>query len=95
MTNRALHRADHEPNDVGTLWTMKRQELRARCALLAWPDTWELRVIVDGGTILAQRCQDSEEAFSLAERWRLRLTDQGWQQIIPPPPRSPHLDGRL
>lgn len=94
MKNRASQRADQEPNDVGTLWTMKRDELTARCALLAWPDNWELRVIVDGRTMLAERCQCSEEAFSLAERWRLRLTDQSWQQIIPRPERFPHLDGR-
>ena len=75
--------AGQSPADVGTLWTMKRYELVARCALLAWPEGWELRVLVDGKPMLAEWCTCSEEAFSLAERWRLRLAEQAWQQIVP------------
>jgi hypothetical protein len=71
------------PQDVGTLWTMQRQDLTARCALLAWPDGWELRVLVDGQPMLTERCSRSEEAFSIAERWKLHLVERSWRQIVP------------
>lgn len=71
------------PRDVGTLWMMRRSGHLVRCALLAWTVDWELRVVVDGETLLSERCPRGAEAFSLAERWRGRMLDQGWQQIVP------------
>ena len=70
-------------NDVGTLWTMRRRQRNARCALVAWPDGWELRVLVDREILLAERCARPDEAFALAERWKHRMLDHGWQQIVP------------
>ena len=72
------------PNDVGTLWTMRRLGCLARCALMAWPADWELRVLVDGEILLAERCPRGAEAFALADEWRSRMLDQGWLQIVPP-----------
>lgn len=71
------------PRDVGTLWMMRRSGHLVRCALLAWPIDWELRVVVDGAILLSERCPRGAEAFSLGERWRGRMLDQGWQQIVP------------
>jgi len=71
------------PSDVGTLWTMRRSDRRARCALLSWPEYWELRVLIDGNASMAKRCPDTDEAFALAEEWKHRLLRQGWQQIVP------------
>jgi hypothetical protein len=71
------------PNDVGTLWTMRRLGCVARCALMAWPADWELRVLVDGEILLAERCPRGAEAFALADEWRSRMLDQGWLQIVP------------
>jgi hypothetical protein len=71
------------PRDVGTLWMMRRSDHVVRCALLAWPVDWELRVVVDGLTLLSERCPRGAEAFQLGERWRGRMIDQGWQQIVP------------
>jgi len=71
------------PDDVGTLWTMRRLDCQARCALLAWPLDWELRIVVDGKTLLAERCPRGAEAFRLADRWRSRMIQKGWRQIIP------------
>jgi hypothetical protein len=72
-----------EPNDVGTLWTMRRHEYQARCALMAWAVDWELRIVVDGKTLLSERCPRGSEAFRLAEEWRGRMIRQGWRQITP------------
>ncbi len=80
--NRALV-SDNSPYDAGTLWTMRHLDQRARCALLAWPAEWELRVIVDGRTLLSQRCPRGAEAFELAETWRRRMVEQHWTQIVP------------
>lgn len=97
---------DSTPYDAGTLWTMRHCDQRARCALLAWPADWELRVIVDGRTLLSQRCPRGSEAFTLAENWKQRMVEQHWTQILPPartneepvasvqPPIAPD-DGRL
>jgi hypothetical protein len=74
---------DDTPYDAGTLWTMRHFDQRARCALLAWPSEWELRVIVDGRTLLSQRCPRGSEAFELAETWRQRMVAQHWTQIVP------------
>jgi len=77
------HRA--EPNDVGTLWTMRRLDHQARCALMALPFEWELRVVVDGQELLSERCPRGAEAFRIAEQWRARMIQQGWRQITPRP----------
>ena len=74
---------DGKAYDVGTLWTMRHSEQRARCALLAWPADWELRVIVDGRTLLSQRCPRGGEAFEIAETWKQRMVEQHWTQIVP------------
>jgi hypothetical protein len=71
------------PNDVGTLWMMQRLECSARCALMAWPGSWELRVLVDGDILLSEGCTRADEAFELAERWKHRMLDQGWRQVLP------------
>jgi hypothetical protein len=72
------------PSDVGTLWTMRRLGCMARCALMAWPTDWELRVLVDRDILLSERCPRGAEAFALADEWRYRMLDQGWLQIVPP-----------
>jgi hypothetical protein len=75
--------SDSTPYDAGTLWTLRHADKRARCALLAWPAGWELRVIVDGRTFLSQRCQRGAPAFALAEAWKQRMVDQEWTPILP------------
>lgn len=71
------------PDDVGTLWSMRRLGCVARCALMAWPAEWELRVLVDGDILLAEHCPRGAEAFALADEWRRRMLGQGWLQIVP------------
>jgi hypothetical protein len=71
------------PDDVGTLWTMRRLGCVARCALMAWPAEWELRVLVDGEILLAEHRPRGTEAFALADEWRRRMLEQGWLQIVP------------
>jgi hypothetical protein len=85
-TSKASH--GNAPRDVGTLWMMRRSGHLVRCALLAWPVEWELRVVVDGEILLAERCPRGAEAFRLSERWRDRMLEQGWQQVVPGAPRG-------
>jgi hypothetical protein len=67
--------------DIGTLWTLKRAESSARCILLAMPDGLELRVMMDGSLLRAERCERHDQAFALAERWRDRMLDRGWVRL--------------
>ena len=67
--------------DIGTLWTLSRGESTARCALLALGVGLELRVLLDGDILRAERCGKYEDAFELAERWRVRMTDRGWASV--------------
>lgn len=67
--------------DIGTLWTLKRGESKARCVLVALAEGLELRVVMDGALLRAERCERYEEAFELAERWRARMTDRGWMRL--------------
>ncbi|HEY2852436.1 MAG TPA: hypothetical protein VGJ18_06290 [Gemmatimonadaceae bacterium] len=83
MNPRKASPLEGTPYDAGTLWTMRHFSQRARCALLAWPTEWELRVIVDGQTLLSERSSRGEEAFALAETWRQRMVEQHWTQIVP------------
>ena len=69
--------------DVGTLWLMRRNGRSARCALMSWPGTLELRVLVDGQSLLSEPCDGAAEAFTLAEAWKRRMTDKGWHQVVP------------
>lgn len=71
------------PADVGTLWTMRRNDLVARCVLFAWRNAWELRVLVGADTLLTERCDRAADAFSLAERWKYRLAHQAWRLVVP------------
>ncbi len=64
--------------DIGTLWTLQREESIARCALLAFAEGCELFVFVDGDPLLSQRCEVQHEVFELAERWRARMAEHGW-----------------
>src|SRR5258708_38586713 len=70
-------------SDVGTLWTMRQVTHVARCALMARPSDWELRVIVDGDTLLAERCERRSEAFALADEWRRRMLGDGRRPVAP------------
>ena len=84
MGNRTSRPARHESSaDVGTLWRMRRRDSRARCALLSWSTHLELRVVMDGRTLLSANCGRADEAFSLGERWRRRLVEKGWRQVLP------------
>lgn len=62
------------PEDVGTLWTMRRRAHNARCALLTHEGDWELRVMVEGDVVLTQRCRRGAEAFRIAAVWKDRMT---------------------
>jgi hypothetical protein len=67
--------------DIGTLWTLSRGESTARCALVALGVGLELRVLLDGDILRAERCGKYEDAFELADRWRVRMTDRGWVNV--------------
>jgi hypothetical protein len=96
MRNRTARTSRRDiANDVGTLWTMRRRQHSARCALMAWPDGWELRVLVDREILLTERCARADEAFALADRWRHRMLEQGWQQIVPQPAARTQFDRSL
>ena len=84
MRNRTTMRSRQErPDDVGMLWTLRQQGHTARCALFAWRGSWELRLLVDREILLTERCQRGAETFALAERWKRRLLEQGWDQVVP------------
>jgi hypothetical protein len=82
------------PQDVGTLWSMRRGDHRARCALLASRGEWQVQVLVDGTALLAQTCDEPAAAFVLAEDWQRRMIAQGWRRILPPSEYRPNLDER-
>jgi hypothetical protein len=80
------------PNDVGTLWTMQRRRHSARCALMAWPASWELRVVVGSEILLTEHCAHADEAFTLAELWKRSMHERGWRQVVPHSARRAHVD---
>ena len=87
--SRAPKSVPHDaPHDVGTMWTMRRLTHTARCALMAWPGGWELRVLVDGEILYSERSARTDKTFALAERWKRRMLDQGWKQVVPNPSAS-------
>ena len=66
--------------DIGTLWTLQRHESTARCALPVFAERCELHVFVNGQPLLSQRCDLQHEVFELAERWRARMAERGWER---------------
>ena len=82
MTPRTRKAPRSEPQDVGTLWTLRREEYTARCSLFFCSSEWELRVVMEQDTLLSRRCGTTADAFELAEHWRRGLAEHGWQ-IIP------------
>ena len=84
MGKRATTRSSQAAgSDIGTLWTMKRHERTARCALISRPEDWEVCVLVDGKTLLSEHCDRPAEAFVLGDEWKRRMTDKGWLQVTP------------
>ena len=83
MRTVSMGSSENAPHDVGTLWTMRRSERCARCALMTWASDWELRVLVEGDVLLTERCRTAADAFEVAERWRLRMLGRGWNQVKP------------
>ena len=83
MRNIPAGAREDAPHDVGTLWTMRRSERSARCALMTSASDWELRVLVEGDVLLTERCNTAADAFEVAERWRHRMLVRGWQQVKP------------
>jgi hypothetical protein len=69
--------------NIGTMWTMRQSAHVARCVLFAAVGDWELCVVVDGVKQLAQRCARGTQAFALADGWKQRMLDEGWQQVMP------------
>jgi hypothetical protein len=65
---------------------MHRNGITARCALLARRRAWEVRVIVDDATLLAERSRRLNDAFDLAACWKSRLLEQRWTQSLPASP---------
>jgi len=72
---------DQGQRDIGTLWTLTRGESSARCVLMALSVGLELRVLMDGSILRAERCARHDHAFALAERWRDRMMDRGWTRL--------------
>ena len=72
---------DGSLRDIGTLWTLTRGESSARCVLLALAVGLEVRVLMDGSILRAERCGRHDQAFALAERWRDRMMDRGWTRL--------------
>ena len=70
---------------VGTLWTLRRARLAARCALIAWSGGWEVRVLIDGEILKTERCARGDGAFALAAQWKGRMLERGWEPIVPQP----------
>jgi hypothetical protein len=86
MRNLPTRPRENAPDDVGTLWTMRRSERCARCALMTQASEWELRVLVEEDVLLTERCNTAADAFEVAERWRHRMLLRGWQQVKPAVP---------
>ena len=74
--------------DVNTLWRMRRNDHRARCALLRLQDDWQLRVLIDGTVTIEERCVSTHEALERGERWKQQLAARGWQPIVPRAPAA-------
>ena len=87
-------RSGHDrAEDVGTLWSMRRREYSARCALMARRTGWEVRVLVGADVLLEERCNRADEAFTIGERWRVRLVRDGWIQVVPALPDARDASG--
>ena len=67
--------------DLGTLWTLKRDDRLARCGFVALGNIYEVSVSVDGDLLLAQRFTLRHEVFGAAERWRTRMSERGWKHV--------------
>jgi hypothetical protein len=70
-----------QASDIGTLWTLERDDCTARCGVVAVADAWEVRVSMNGDLLLSQRCELRHEVFGMAERWRMRMAERGWKKV--------------
>ncbi len=63
--------------EVGILWTLQHVDTVARCTLVVFADACELHVLLNDTPLLSKRCT-GDEAFALAERWRVLMGKCGW-----------------
>jgi hypothetical protein len=68
---------------IGTLWTLRRGESTARCTLLVSEDGLQVRVSMDDAPLRSERCDTHQHSFELADRWRSRMMERGWSQVVP------------
>jgi hypothetical protein len=84
---RAAEMAEGERN-VGTLWLLRRGESTARCSLVSASEVLYVRVMLDGTLLRSEECDSYQQAFDLAKRWLIRMTDRGWTRFSSAAPRT-------
>jgi hypothetical protein len=77
LPHRARQISETTIDAVGTLWTLERDGRMAVCVVLSARRAAEVRVLIDGDTLLSQRCE-RHAVFGVAEGWKRRLMDRGW-----------------
>lgn len=75
-------RAVRDGEDFDLLWTLVRQERRARCSLTRMSAQYETRVFVDDQLVVWRRSRRVEEILALSALWRDRLSASGWTQEV-------------
>jgi hypothetical protein len=80
-TDAVKHAAAASSVELGTLWTVRRGPHTAQCTLLWLPYNWELRVVLNGVTLLSERCRTQDEVVSIARTWRGRMASRGWSPV--------------
>ena len=53
--------------------------MTATCEVWTHPVGWELRLIIDGGTLMATVVASASEMRALVAAWRAAMQKHGWQ----------------
>lgn len=66
---------------IGDLFTLSRNDQRARCELRTNPLGWELRLVgaSKDGFELTQVCKTEHEVFDVGDDWKAKMLAAGWR----------------
>ena len=67
------------PNGFQASMPSGTRTMTASCEVWTNPSGWELRLIVDGGTLMSTVVPSVSEMLALVETWRAAMLRRGWQ----------------
>jgi hypothetical protein len=69
---------NHDPAEMGELWTLREGDFVARCAVWSHVFGHEVRLMAGGELLRSQVWRSTNEILDANEQWRAAMVAKGW-----------------